>query len=237
MLLRLSRNLRLDDEFITSCALEYLSKGVPTADGLIELHEAVFVRVLLLMVGEGHSISSACINDIRKRLSSGNFSYSLPGGGRFVSESGFCRVTFEKSKELSYASYFNECKAEIPEINCFAVLSEGSIDNFSPNVYKKSIQASLSSAIIEGRLYFRPKIDGDTVYYGRITHKLKKLYNDRKIPPNLRSRIPVLCDDKGVVWVPGFGVRDDGGVSNLRVAIFSEYMDSGKTFLSGADFK
>jgi len=36
------------------------------------------------------------------------------------------------------------------------------------------------------------------------------LFSDRKIPPSKRRLIPILCDDKGVLWVPGFGVRDDG---------------------------
>ena len=56
----------------------------------------------------------------------------------------------------------------------------------------------------------RPKKDGDTVYYGGMTHKIKKLFCDNKIPHSKRSLIPILCDNKGVVWVPGFGVRDDG---------------------------
>ena len=59
-------------------------------------------------------------------------------------------------------------------------------------------------------MYIRPKKDGDTVYYGGMTHKLKKLFCDSKIPPSKRGLIPILCDDNGVVWVPGFGVRDDG---------------------------
>ena len=46
-----------------------------------------------------------------------------------------------------------------------------------------------------------------------MTHKLKKLFNDRKVPISNRPLIPILCDDKGVVWVPGYGVRDDGGES------------------------
>ena len=56
----------------------------------------------------------------------------------------------------------------------------------------------------------RPRADGDKVFYDGMTHKLKKLYNDRKIPPSKRKLVPVLCDDSGVIWIPGFGVRDDG---------------------------
>ena len=95
-------------------------------------------------------------------------------------------------------------------MNADFVISNEKVDKSYLNIYKISIQANLSSAIISGSLYLRPKKDGDTVYYGGMTHKLKKLFCDSKIPPSKRSLIPILCDDKGVVWVPGFGVRDDG---------------------------
>ena len=58
-------------------------------------------------------------------------------------------------------------------------------------------------------MYVRSKKDGDSVFYGGCTHKLKKMYNDKKIPPSKRPLIPVLADEKGVVWVPCCGVRDD----------------------------
>ena len=41
-----------------------------------------------------------------------------------------------------------------------------------------------------------------------MTHKLKKLFNDRKIPHSDRLRIPIICDNAGVLWVPGFNVRE-----------------------------
>ena len=88
------------------------------------------------------------------------------------------------------------------------------------NVYKKYIKANLSSAIINGRVYIRSKADGDGVYYGEMTHKLKKLFNDRKIPVSDRKCYPVICDDSGVLWAPGFGVRDDGVPPNLRRDLF-----------------
>ena len=54
-----------------------------------------------------------------------------------------------------------------------------------------------------------------------MTHKLKKLFCDKKIPLLIRKKIPVLCDDSGVVWVPGFGVRDDGVSNENRKDLFA----------------
>ena len=69
-------------------------------------------------------------------------------------------------------------------------------------------------------MYFRSKKDGDTVYYGGMTHKIKKLFSDAKVPRSKRKLIPILCDDSGVVWVPGFGVRDDGVPKEQREDLY-----------------
>ncbi len=78
------------------------------------------------------------------------------------------------------------------------------------NIYTLSIQRTLASATIEGELTVRSRKEGDAYRYGGMTHKLKKLFSDRKIPTCLRSHLPVLCDGRGILWVPGFGERDDG---------------------------
>jgi tRNA(Ile)-lysidine synthetase-like protein len=78
-----------------------------------------------------------------------------------------------------------------------------------PIVYTLSIRRDLVSAKIEGELTVRSREAGDAYRYGGMTHKLKKLFSDKKIPQALRSRIPVLCDGRGIVWVPSFGVRED----------------------------
>ena len=239
MLLRLSSNLRADDDFILSAAKEFLQSTAPTSKALNGLHPAVFMRVVSLMVGDLYGISSTNFYDIKELLRNDNFKYSLPKDKLFVCERGLCKVVNKKDIDIDYCASFVEDEAHIDVLNTVSFLSDGPFDNSYLNVYKKSIQVSLGSAIIEGELRLRPKMDGDTVYYGGMTHKLKKLYNDRKIPPSLRHRIPVLCDDRGVVWVPGFGVRDDNGEgrSKIYVALCSHFDENDKSFLSGFDFK
>ncbi len=83
--------------------------------------------------------------------------------------------------------------------------------NDSPfiNLHKPFIYRTLFSAKIQGEMFVRSKQDGDAYRYGGKTRKLKKLFSDASVPPHLRSRVPVLCDDCGIVWVAGFGVRED----------------------------
>ena len=63
----------------------------------------------------------------------------------------------------------------------------------------------------------RSKREGDSYRYGGRTRKLKKLFSDASVPPHLRSRVPVLCDEKGIVWVAGFGVREDNEKDKTKV--------------------
>lgn len=61
---------------------------------------------------------------------------------------------------------------------------------------------------IKGGLYIRNRRDGDKYRYGGMTHSLKKLFNSRKIPVEERSHIPLVCDEEGIVWIPGFAPAD-----------------------------
>lgn len=67
------------------------------------------------------------------------------------------------------------------------------------------------SAIIESGLHWRKRREGDTLLSGGMHKKLRKLYSEADIPAHRRELIPMLCDDRGIVWAPFAGVRD--GVS------------------------
>lgn len=208
---RLSHNLRLDDEYISMEADRFVEERseIPTKE-LASLHKALLYRVLAKMVSPfSVTLEFKHIEIISSLLSSGDFEVSLPGGLRFVSERGVSYITDKLPKDENYLIQLNIGENVIKEYGAFFHLTNEKIDKTSLKVYKKSIQADISSAIIVGRLFIRPKRDGDTVFYNGMTHKLKKLYNDKKIPKSKRPLIPVLCDEKGIVWVPGFGVRDD----------------------------
>ena len=217
MILRLSSNLRLDDEYISSVAEDFLnSHNPPRRAEMAGLHSAVLCRVLSLMAEKaGVSLSSAIISslcDLIRR--NDNFSYSIGGSKSFVCEYGVCSVSDISLSSFEYKIPLSIGKTEIDEFDADVYISHAPIDKSSLNVYKFSIQASLRSAIIDGTLYLRPKANGDTIFYGGITHKLKKIFNDKKIPPTLRSSIPILCDGNGVLWIPGVAVRNDGGSSD-----------------------
>ena len=65
------------------------------------------------------------------------------------------------------------------------------------------------SVIINNTFYFRTRQEGDTLLMRGMHRKLRKLYNAAKISPSVRERLPLLCDEEGIVWAPFVGTRDD----------------------------
>ena len=69
----------------------------------------------------------------------------------------------------------------------------------------------------EGQLLLRPRQEGDALRLSGGTKSLKKLFIDRKIPAGQRKRIPVVCDDRGVLGVYGIGVNYDRMAAKLHI--------------------
>ena len=232
---RLSKNLREDDDCLFGLATAFCEKysnGCIPQDALKELHPSLFFRALSIYASDalGASIERVHAEAIRECLMrGGDFSISV-SGATFVMSSGFGGFYTDVpcfDREFEFGLQMGE--NGIPEYGAVVEITDNK-NKFSTNVYNKSTQADLTSAIIVGDLFVRNKKDGDAYFFGGMTHKLKKMFNDRKIPLKDRARIPVLCDAKGVVWVPGFGVRDDGGKGALYIRI-SETDVTDQTFL------
>ena len=60
-----------------------------------------------------------------------------------------------------------------------------------------------------GKVVLRSRKTGDTIRLSGGTKTLKKLFIDKKIPAAQRERIPVIADDRGVIYVHGMGVNLD----------------------------
>lgn len=221
MLSRFADNLRLDDNYLDSVAEDYLNNNsVVTSKSLLQLDYAIFVRVITRMAKNASvEVSSSIISDVYSNLNKDSFAYSLIGG-RFICERGVCRVSNGEEPGADFLTYVDLGESCIEALGVDVIISKENIKKTYSNVYKFSIQANLSSAIIKGRLYFRPKKDGDSLFYGGMTHKLKKLFSDRKFSLSDKNSFPVLCDDSGVLWAPGFGVRDDGVPKEQRSDLF-----------------
>ena len=75
----------------------------------------------------------------------------------------------------------------------------------------------------QGQIRIRSRRSSDVIHLQGGTKTLKKLFIDRKIPAGLRDRIPVICDDRGILGVFGIGADVDRLTDQLPgVTIFFE---------------
>ncbi len=100
----------------------------------------------------------------------------------------------------------------------------------SKNINSLSFDNLIDCDKIIGNLILRNRISGDkiTLRKRNVTKSLKKLFCEANVPVETRDNIPVLCDEKGVVWVYGFGVDKRCEVtsnSNNIISVRGKYND------------
>ena len=210
---RLTENLRADLDYLNSEADEFIKnecRDAIYASSLRALHPSLEAKVISRLVHESADVypEEKHILALRELLKTDNFRYSLPGEKDFVCERGVCSFLSKKAEKDISKQIFSLTKGENKIDGTNLTVFIGEIDKTSLNVYNFSIQAAISSDIIDNGLILRFKSDGDAYRYHGMTHKLKKVFNDRNIPPTHRSRIPVICDSEGIVLLPGMSERD-----------------------------
>lgn len=72
-----------------------------------------------------------------------------------------------------------------------------------------------------GELILRSRQSGDSIRLSGGSKSLKKLFSDKKIPAAQRPRIPVICDEAGIVGVGGIGVNLDRVCNSLPAVLVS----------------
>lgn len=210
---RLTENMRVDLDYLNSQAEAFVKNECSDAiyaSKLRELHPSIQAKVIARLVHANSGIypEEKHITALRELLKTDNFTYSLPGRMNLVCERGMCAFLPKHTENNISEQIFSLNRGENKISGTNLTVYIGEVNKTSLNVYNFSIQANVSSAIIDSGLILRFKSDGDSYRYGGITHKLKKVFNDRNIPPMQRSRIPVICDSEGIVLLPGMSERD-----------------------------
>lgn len=239
MCTRMSSNIREDESFLLEIAESFFKEkqnnGVFLAEDFRALKKPVFSRVLMLMCKEqGLPMPEKIhIDSIFELVYGKNFAFSLSGGKSFVSFDGKVFIGEEPRQKNDFYYELHEGINKFSEFESIVLLSRDKNYDCFLNIYKKSIQVKLKFDIINNGLYIRSKTEGDSYRFNGMTKKLKKLYNDRKIPISERKDIPVFCDAEGILFVPGFKVRDgeaDGDVWYITILEPIEKSDGKRYF-------
>ncbi len=189
---------------------------------LRNLPKPIFYRVVSFFVD---SLSSKSVS--RKQIltayelvnNKDNFEVFFSGGVILECQRGICVFKTSDCIEASVSYPLRWGVNHLDGYNADVVITDACDVSFR-NVYKFSTEAVILDDIIVEDLFLRFKLDGDSYRYGGITHKLKKVFNDRNIPPRERSYIPVICDSCGILWVPGLPQRDvDSKKSDRKIKI------------------
>ena len=214
---RLSRSLRDDSMCLISMAdwfLEELNEDASIeTEKLLGSPAAIANRAIMSLyhdVSDGKSLEAVHIDAVRALCADAvpHSAIDLPNG--IVAKIESKRLYIEKKTEKLKASpQFSQtlCQGEnfISEINAQIII--GNSQN-AKNIYKNSILLYFDSAKICGNLVARDRRPQDKIKVGGMNKNVKKLLCDKKIPLDIRYRLPIICDDNGIVAIPFTAVRD-----------------------------
>ena len=230
---RMSRILREDEDFLYTTALEQIrpspshKEGIPL-QALAELHPAVAKRSLMILYrrarqaapsGDGQETLSAlhleALLELARKAVPESF-IPLPGG-----------VEGRIREDFLYVTIPEDLCAPLPPDEPM-LLGEGCIrwgEDITVTVERTTLPLTpeedptvYATAVFPPDLplplIVRRRQAGDVILSHGMTKKIKKLLNEKDIPPHLRDRLPLIClsddpsSEHAPLWYPSVAFRD-----------------------------
>lgn len=236
--LRMTELLRSDSDYLEKEAEHLCPPGTAVFDraALNALHPALSSRILRMMAASLQKEPVPTYTHIKAMLALSasekrEGSLSLPGGVVFqVTRKELFFAPFEKEENGSEGEDFRfpmDRNGSVFENERYKIVvspneHKDSTEEFE-NIYKLSIHRIICSDKIIGTLYMKYRNQGDTYRYGGLTRKIKKLMIDRKLTAEEKRLLPLLCDDEGILWMPGCPLRDGAEGSECGKPIIHLY--------------
>ena len=228
---RTCENLREDSLCLESMAgwfVEELRDGYAVEVEKISGSPASVVnRALIRLFDEisgGKTLEQTHLNSLKElaRKAVPHSSVSLPCEFEGVIEGGrLCLRKKEKKEAIEYyETELFEGSNLISQTNSEIFI--GNSQN-AKNIYKKSTILYIDSAKIRGTLIARQRRAGDRIRLGGMSKSVKKLMCDKKIPLELRSRLPVICDEDGIIAIPLLATKDGAAAKNNNNATVIQF--------------
>lgn len=224
------RSLANDRDFVASAA-----SPISFRDGrakLVSLPNALLHRVIRAeALSFGTSLESKHVMTAAKLLRSARsyLTYAVPGGIFLCDRD---EVSFVKNipQPTTYEIPLHYGYHRIDDESAVYLLKNGNgcekILGKLKNIYKLSIQASFSSATMEGNVILRNRRAGDTYYLQGMTRKVKKLLQNTPFSRKRRDTLPFLVKDDKILWIPSFPPADTanadrkGGTINDYILLY-----------------
>lgn len=217
---RMSELVRDNDQFIDSEAQAFIDTldnrhRIP-ADALNGLDRALASRVASKLLGEFFEVSAVHVADFLELAKKAvpHSRLNLPHGVTVTVTRGELCVTDSPSEQsaIDFDLRIGEGVTELDGLDMAVLVTstKKSEDQHIrlQNIYKNSTTAFISFDKINDGLFIRPKRDGDKILCGGMHKKLKKLFCEKKLPLDMRAKLPVFYDNNGILWVPTVALRD-----------------------------
>lgn len=114
----------------------------------------------------------------------------------FVSNNDFIRIV---DKKMHFS---------LPDYEQTIISYEEFVKN--SDYYKKQFDFFCDYDKINAKVFVRKRMDGDKIFLKdrKCSKTLKKLFNENKIPPEIRSVVPIICDGDLIIGVGNFAVSE-----------------------------
>ena len=215
---RMALRLRQDEEFLS---LQADSTALPGVESLKTMHPAQRSRVLAAFLErsgvtepEDAHISQAEALIFSEKPSA---RAAFPGG-----------VTIARNYDRLEALR-EQAELESVELPCPGEIRLPGLRVTCAPAEELGSTADTFTVQTSGTITLRPRKSGDEMRLPGGRKSLKKLFIDRKIPASQRSRIPVICDEAGILGVYSIGVNQDRAAQTLpAVTIRFEKREKGE---------
>ena len=224
---RATESLKNDSACLKGLTAQFIEENVTSytieLDKIRHTHASVINRALIeiyAQISEGNTLEAIHVTAIKKLAARGvpHSKSSLPCGIDAVIENG--KLCFVKKNDNKSIEKFNVKLHDgvnvIPNADIDILVNSKNFTDFedySKNIYKNSTLLSIDSAKINGMLVARSRAAGDKILSGGVHKSIKKLFNEKKIPIELRERIPIICDDSGILAIPLVAIRDGARIT------------------------
>ncbi|MBO5356317.1 MAG: tRNA lysidine(34) synthetase TilS [Clostridia bacterium] len=216
--IRMGELLRDDEKYLQSVCdkiiEEHRIKTRINTELLVSQERPIASRLLMHLCKEAldRKAIDACLK-LAKYGKVGQY-INLPNKLSFKKERGY--VKFVKTEFLTKTKYNITLKEGLNYIEQINMVISLNSDMLPETKYELVETVKLKS---EGKLYVRSKADGDKMIQGKMTKKLKTIFCDKHIPSHHRDKIPLVCDDKGILYIPTIAVRDGAKGKNAETLI------------------
>lgn len=219
--------LRTDEEYLSSLAEDALQKaagadGGYSAGALRNVPQAVLTRAVRLAVGRETSASMDCgqIRSVLELIRSGRGRVTVAGGIQCaVSGNTFFVLPDGGPGPWSVPLRLPETRLPDGRVLCVRPVSSEIKNHEKINNLLFNNRINYAT-ILNTNSFVRSRLPGDVFSpAGRgLTKTLKKLFNERKIPPFRRNGIALLECGGNIVWIEGIGVSRDAAVAEENAA-------------------